>query len=204
MFRLLRLFFKLLLALVAVGLTFGILLLLNPDWQQAGVEKLLARDPVRKWQIESVDMGLTRLRATQVFVLEDPVGAEIANFEVQGPLWKSLVTRLIEIDSGAVTGLRLDLGRVRPGVLTSSDYNQFLDRVANDAAFWQERLGLVLQKLASAGWDVRLRDLELRGEVWMPGNRLIPVNWRVIEADSRAPGQIRLAPLEPETRENWL
>ncbi len=195
MLRLIRLFGKLLLALVAAGIAFAILLLLNSGWQLALVKELLARDPVRKWQIESVEVGLASLRASRVFVLEDGVGAEIASLEVRGPLWKSPLTRVIEIDSGTVTGLRLDLGAVRPGLLTSSDYNQFLDRVATDAAFWQERLGLVLQKLAAAGWNTRMRDVNLNGEVWMPGNRLIPVHWRIVEADSRAPGGIRLEPL---------
>lgn len=196
----LKFFGKIAVALIAVALTFLVIFLLTPGWQQSVVEEILDRDPARKWQVGSVAIGLTHVRAEEVFMLEGPVGVEMGGLHLKGPLWAGLLSGLFEINSGEVSDLYVDVSQLQVGDLTSQDWQGFLSRISGDLAFWEERVGLVLSKLAATGWHARIEDLEVSGQALMPGNRMVPVRFVILEADSREPGQVRLRELAERTR----
>lgn len=183
--RVLKFLAKLFVALLAVLLTFVILFFLFPPWQKAAVDELLSHDPDRRWQVGSVGLGPARIEAGDIFVLEGPVGLEIGRMNLEGPFWLSPISGVIEIESGRIQGLNLDASRLRVGDLTSEDWQSFLQRISSDASFWEERTGLVLGKLAATGWDVSMTEVLVEGSVLMPGNTVVPVTMRIIQADSR-------------------
>ncbi|MGA1204247.1 MAG: hypothetical protein ACO3ZW_00330 [Opitutales bacterium] len=193
--RIIKLILNLVLALIAVGLTLVILFFTTPSWQKSVAEQVLARDFARKWQLESVNLQPLGLELEKVYVLDGPIGAEVKFIQMSGPLWKLPFTGVLEVESGSVMGLDIDVSQVGVGDLTSLDYQAFLFRVAGDTDFWQERVALVLSKLSAQGVDVSLRDTKISGTILMPGNKRIPVHWLIVEADSRAPRLIRVQPL---------
>lgn len=190
--RVIKLLINVVLAILAVVLTLGVLFFLNPSWQKVVVENMLSKDPVRQWQIESVRIHPGKVEALELFVLEGSAGAGIRILELNGPFWKIPFTGVVEVETGRISGLQADLSRMRVGDLTSEDYQAFLSRVSGDEDFWRERLGLVLGKLSATGLRLRLRDVEVSGELIMPGGQVIPVDWLILEADSDAPRLIRL------------
>ena len=189
---------KLFIAILAVALTFVILFFLVPSWQKAAVEEALSHDQARRWQIGTVGLGPLRVEASDIFVLEGPVGIEVESLHVEGPFWLSPVSGVIEIESGRIRGFNLDASRLRVGDLTSEDWQTFLKRISTDASFWEERTGLVLQKLAATGWDVAMTEVLLEGSVLMPGNTVVPVTMKIIQADSRSRALPRIKLLSPE------
>jgi hypothetical protein len=193
--RLIKLILNLFLAALAVALTLVVVFLLTPVWQKAVLEETLGKDPARRWQVGEVLIRPAHVEVEGLYILEGNMGAEIRVVEMSGPFWKAPFTRLLEIESGRVTGIEADLSAVRVGDLTSEDYQSFLGRVTDDRDFWKERIGLVLSKFAASGLDVQLRDVELSGRIVMPGGHVIPVRWRILEADSAAPRMIRIEPL---------
>jgi hypothetical protein len=193
--RLIKLLLNLLLALLAVGITFGILVYLKPGWQKALLEEALKRDTARQWQVGEVRLGPRNVYARDVFVLDGPSGIEVGQLSLSGPFWRAPLTGVISVTGGAISGLLVDVSQVAVGDLTASDWQDFLRDLEDDLDFWEERIGLVLHKVAASNWDVVLRDVELRGQILMPGNRLIPVSWRIIEADSRSPDAVQIEPL---------
>lgn len=190
--RTFKFLFNFLLALMAVAITFAVLLWLNPAWQKRAIEAALSADSARQWQIGELACGLERIQASDVFVLDGKAGIEVSAFSIHGPMWKMLLTRRIEVESGELAGLFIDVSQVRVGDVTSSDYQAFLQRVGSDADFWRERTGLVLSKLAAAGWHSHLRNVDVEGQVLMPGGNLVPLNLKIIEADSRELSGIQL------------
>ena len=200
MMRLIKFLMKLVLAFLAVGLTFLIIFLFLPSWQKAVLEKALALDEGRRWQVESVRLGPTGLEVDSLFMLDGPVGAEVGLARLEGPLWKIPLLGMLEVDHGEVTGFFVDLSTVRVGDLTSEDWQSFLEKVSGDVEFWQERLGLILQKISANGYEVSLKQLEIRGNVLMPGERMIPVSMLVIEADSRQASKVKIRPLPTPPR----
>jgi hypothetical protein len=198
--RVLKFLAKLLIALLAVVVTFAILFFLMPGWQKAAVEEVLSHDQARRWQIGTVGLGPVRVEASDVFVLEGPVGIEIGRIVADGPFWLSPFSGVIEIESGRIQGFNLDASRLRVGDLTSEDWQSFLKRISTDASFWEERTGLVLDKLAATGWEVSMTEVLLEGSVLMPGNTLVPVSMKIIQADSRgrALPRIKLLSAEPK------
>lgn len=199
--RIFKLCINFLMALIAVGITFAVLLWINPEWQRRLAEEVLSGDPVRQWQIGELALGMNGARIGGVFVLDGKAGVELTSAVVRGPLWKTPFTRRLEIESGEVSGLFIDVSQIRVGDLTSSDYQALLERVSGDATFWRERLGLVMSKMAAAGWQSNLRNVDVRGQVMMPGGRLIPLNLRIIEADSRQPPAIQVRLTEVAQRD---
>lgn len=192
--RVIKLFLNLVLASIAVGLTLLVVFLITPSWQKLFVEETLSRDTVRRWQVGSVNIHPTGVELENVYVLDGPVGAEIKYIQWEGPLWKMLLSQSLEIRSGSITGLDMDVSQIRVGDLTSDDYQAFLKRVSGDVDFWKERIGLVLSKLSAMGMDVRIENLRISGSVLMPGDKVVPVRWTVISADSRSPRLIRIEP----------
>jgi hypothetical protein len=192
--RLLKFLLNLIMALMAVGLTLLILFFLNPSWQKSVVENVLAQDSARQWQLGSVRVQPSGLEVEKIFVLDGSVGAEAQFLRLMGPFWKFPLDGVLEISSGEVAGLNVDLSRIRIGDPTSEDYQNFLGRVSGDQEFWEERVALVLSKFSAAGIKLRIRDLQLGGKVLMRGNKVVPVRWMILEADSHAPRMIRMKP----------
>jgi hypothetical protein len=192
--RVIKLFLNLVLASIAVGLTLLVVFLITPSWQKLFVEETLSRDSARRWQVGSVSIHPTGVELEDVYVLDGPVGAEIKYIQWEGPLWKILFSQELEIESGSITGLDMDVSKIRVGDLTSDDYQAFLKRVSGDVDFWKERIGLVLSKLSAMGMDVRIENLQISGSVLMPGEKVVPVRWMIINADSRSPRLIRIEP----------
>lgn len=193
--RLLKFFLNLVLALTAVAVTLLVVFFLNPEWQKAAVERALEEDTARRWQVESVKILPFSFEAAGLFVLEDPLGAEIRFAQVSGPFWKTPFTGVIEVEEGSISGLAIDLTGLEVGDLTSSDWRSFLDRIRSDKAFWEDRVGLVMSKFPSTGLDLRVRNLRVDGVVLLPGNEQVPVEWLIVEADSRDSSQVRLEAL---------
>ncbi|NDV62775.1 hypothetical protein G0Q06_09960 [Puniceicoccales bacterium CK1056] len=179
-----------------------ILFFFVPSWQKAAVEEVLSHDQARRWQIGTVGLGPVRVEASDIFVLEGPVGIEVASLQVDGPFWLSPASGVIEIESGHIKGFNLDASRLRVGDLTSEDWQTFLKRISTDASFWEERTGLVLQKLAATGWDVSMTEVLLEGSVLMPGNTVVPVSMKIIQADSRGRALPRIKLLSSEPRQS--
>ncbi len=192
--RLIKFIFNLILAAIAVALTLGILFLVNPSWQKAAVEEVLARDTARKWQVEKVDIQPTQVELEEVFMLEGEVGAEAELVLLNGPLWKAPFTGVVEIESGIIDGLEVDLSQVRVGDRTGADYQLFLRTLSENEEFWKGRIALVLGKFSATGFDLHLQNTRISGRVLMPGNKIVPVNWIIMEAHSNAPRMIRIEP----------
>jgi hypothetical protein len=192
--RVIKLFLNLVLASVAVGLTLLVVFFITPSWQKLFVEEALSQDTARRWQVGSVSISPTGVELEDVYVLDGPVGAEIKYIQWEGPLWKILLSQSLEIESGSITGLDMDVSKIRVGDLTSDDYQAFLKRVSGDVDFWKERIGLVLSKISAMGMDVRIENLQISGSVLMPGEKTVPVRWTVVTADSRSPRLIKIEP----------
>lgn len=188
--RIFKFLTRLLLAILAVGLTFGIIFFLTPSWQQSVVSDILQRDTERRWQVETINLSPMGVEAAGIFMLQNPIGAEISSLTLSGPIWKAPFTRRIEIGSGEVNGLLLDVNQVPVGDTTSSDWQSFLKRVSGDPAFWEERLGLVLAKVSALGWELSLENVVITGQVLMPGDRVIALKLLVVEADSELPENV--------------
>ena len=199
--RLLKFFLNLFLALIAVALSLVVVFFLTPPWQKSAVEELLARDSARKWQVGKVKILPAMMEAEEVFMLDGSVGAEVKYLHLEGDFWKLPFTRVIEVRSGTVAGLDLDVSQVAVGDPTSVDYQAFLRRVSSDEAFWKERIGVVLGKLAATGLRIQVADLDISGVVHMPGGKEVPVRWTILEADSSAPRLIRIQPQMKQSRE---
>lgn len=196
--KLFKFLLNLAMALVAVGLTLVILFFINPAWQKSVVDRILEEDTSRQWQVGAVHVRPTEVELEQVFVLDGSIGAEVKYARISGPLWKLPLAGVLEVDSGEISGLVLDLGNVKVGDPTAEDYQNLLKRVSGDPEFWQERVGLVLSKFAASGLRVNVRNLQVGGLVLMPGGKVIPVRWFIVEADSAAPRLIKVTP-NPET-----
>lgn len=192
--RLFKLFFNLILAGIAVALTLGILLFLNPSWQKAAVEEVLARDTARKWQVEKVAIHPAQIELEEVFMLEGEVGAEAKLIQVNGPLWKAPFTGLVEVESGLVDGLEVDLSQVRVADASAKDYQLFIRNLSGNEEFWKGRIALVLGKFSATGFDLHIRNTQLSGRVLMPGNKIVRVNWIIVDAHSDAPRMIQIKP----------
>jgi hypothetical protein len=196
--KLLKFLLNLTMALIAVCLTLGILFLLKPSWQKSALDELLKKDDTRSWRVETVRIQPASIEVENIFILDGDVGAEIKFARVAGPIWKFPLTGHLDIRSGELTGLNLDLSKVRVGDPTSEDYQTLLRRVSLDPDFWEERVGLVLSKLSAMGIKVRIKDMQLGGMVLMPGDKVVPVRWMIAEADSDAPRLIRVEPYAPQ------
>lgn len=196
--RLFKFVLNLILALVAVVLTLLILFSLNPSWQKAAVEEVMARDTERKWQVETVSIGAEQLLFEELFMLEGEVGAEVDLVQIKGPLWKAPFTGLLEIESGIVSGLEVDLSQVRIGDRSAADYQVFLQNLGTNEDFWKGRIQLVMGKFAASGFDLHIRNTEISGRFLMPGNKIVHVDWMIVDAHSDAPGLIKIKPLPQE------
>lgn len=192
MYGLLKFSGKILIALLAVGLTFAILLYLTPSWQKSLAMEFLSRDTERRWQVEDIRLGPNGLQMAGAFVLQDKLGAEIQFLEIKGPLWTAPFSRQVRVESGEVRGVLLDLSQVQLGDTTSTDWQSFVSRVSDDMAFWKERLGLLLRKAEAQGWRVDLEDVSISGEILMPGQRVVPLRLHVLTANSQAPDQVEV------------
>lgn len=190
--KLFKFLLNLAMALIAVGLTLLILFFINPSWQKSAVEKVLEEDTARQWQVGSVHVRPMQVEVEEAFVLDGPVGAEVKYARISGPLWKLPFTGALEVDSGEISGLVLDLGKIKVGDPTAEDYQDLLKRVSGDPEFWEERVGLILSKLSASGLRLHVRNLQIGGMVLMPGGKVIPVRWFIIEADSDAPRLIKV------------
>jgi hypothetical protein len=195
MVRIIKVLATVMLALMAVGITFVVLFFMLPSWQKAVVDNTLAADGERQWQLGSIQLSPSGITAGDVFVLDQGVGLEIGHLEFNGPFWKAPLQGRLEVNSGRIEGLFLDVSTVQVGDLTSSDWQGFVERVSGDEAFWKERLGLVLQKVSSTGLEAHLTDITFEGQALLPGETLIPIRWHIIEADSRDPASVELEPL---------
>lgn len=201
--RLFKFLARLLLALLAVALTFGIIFFLSPSWQQSVVSEILAKDAERSWQVEAIELSPLGVEASGVFMLQNAIGAEVSRMELSGPIWQVPFTRRVMLSSGEITGLFLDVSQVRVGDTTSSDWQSFLRRVSDDPDFWEERLGLVLHKVTALGWGLSMEDVVITGQVLMPGGRMIPLRLLIIEADSDQPEDVTVQTL-PASQGNEL
>ncbi len=199
--RLLKFLLNLLLALVAVALTFILIFFLTPAWQKRAVEEALARDTERTWQFDSVDIKPMRLQLEEVYMLDGDAGIGVQYVQLDGPLWKLPLLGEFEVESGSLIGLSIDVSKVDVGNTASRAYQDMLKRVSGDLDFWKERVALVLGKVSAAGVRVQLKNVQVEGHVIMPDNIVIPVRWVILEADSLAPRSIELAPF---TEENTL
>ena len=142
--RLLKFLVNVVLALVAVGLTLTVIFFITPSWQKRAVEEALARDTVRSWQLDSVNIKPQTAEVENLFVLDGDVGAGVRFAQIDGPLWKFALFGELDVRSGSIIGLSLDVSKVKIGDLSSRTYQDFLQRVSGDAEFWKERVGLVL------------------------------------------------------------
>jgi hypothetical protein len=193
--RLFKFLINLILALVAVGLTLIVLFFVTPSWQKSVVEEALSRDTARKWQVGKVNIQPAVVEVENVYVLDGQVGAGMKYIRFDAPLWKLALTGELDIESGSVIGLDLDVSKVKVGDLTSEDYQGFLKRVSSDLDFWKERVALVLSKFAASGVRIHLRNVQINGRVLMPGEKSIPLKWIIVDADSQMPRLIKLEPM---------
>lgn len=195
-----RFLVQLVLALCAVALTFVILFFLMPSWQKAVVERVLPEKAGEQWQVGRIALGPTEISAGDIFVLQDGAGLEIGELTLSGPFWKSPFAGVLEVTSGEVSGVFIDVSTISVGDLTSSDWRSFVERISGDTAFWEERIGLVLSKVAESGWNLSVTDVSIRGQALLPGERMVPLSLHLIEADSRDPQAVRIEPLaeDPE------
>ncbi len=195
--RLIKICLNLLLATIVAGLTLIIVFFMAPAWQKHLLEKALARDTGRQWQVGEVRIQPFSIDLAEVYVIDGKVGAGAQSIHASGPFWKLVLFGELEVESGSILGLDMDLSTIQVGDQTSEDYQDFLGRLNTDTQLWEERIGLLVNKAAAQGFAVDIRDTTINGTLLMPGERIIPVNWRIIEADSENPENIRVEPIEP-------
>lgn len=198
MIRLIRFIGTLVLALLAVAITFGVLIFFIPTWQMPVVERVLEADTERQWQVGTVSLTPGRIAAGEVFILDNGMGLEIKSLEIRGPFWKAPFQRVLQVDGGEIDGLFLDLSQLQIGDTTSRDWQSFLERMEEDPDFWNERFAHVLHKIGDTGLDAVIKDLDLKGQVLLPGQRMVPVRFSIVHADSRDPSSLELLPLGAE------
>lgn len=194
--RLLKFLLNLILALVAVCLTFLVVFFLTPSWQKRAVEEVFSWDSTRSWQLDAVQIKPHTVEVENLYLLDGDVGAEVKFAQLDGPLWKLPILGELDVQSGSVIGLSLDVSNVKIGDLRSRTYQDFLQRVSADAEFWKERVALVMSKLSAHGLRVQLHNVQINGHVIMPGQTVIPVRWVIVQADSQDLQSIELVPLE--------
>lgn len=187
---------NILLAVIAAFLTLVIVFFLTPPWQKWFLESVLEQDPGRQWQVGAVRIQPFSVDLSEVFVMDGNIGAGARHVHASGPFWKLPILGRLEVDNGTISGLDMDLSQLRVGDQTSEDYQAFLARLSSDSDLWEERIGLLVSKAAAQGIEVSLRDLVINGTLFMPGERIIPVNWKVVQADSDSLDQIEVEPSE--------
>jgi hypothetical protein len=192
--RILKLLLNLVMALIAVCFTLVVIFFITPSWQKSALEEVLKRDEARAWKVSEIRIQPNGLEAEDLFVLDGAVGAEVKFARMSGPVWKFPFTGLLDIRSGEITGLSLDLSKIPVGDSTGDDYRRILERVSTDPEFWEERVGLVLSKISATGIRIRIQDLQLGGKVLMPGDKVVPMRWIIKDADSNSPRLIRVEP----------
>lgn len=190
--KMIKLLVNLVLAGIAVGITFGVLFLMNGGWQKKAVEALMERDAGRDWQVESVSMGLNHVELGGLFMLDRQVGVEVGRLSVEGPLWRAPLDQVVKIRQGEVRGLFVDLSKWEAGEAGAEEWASLLERARTDPEVWEERLGRLLEESAGRGWEVRLENVWLEGEILLPGGALVPMNWKVVRADSGDPGAVEV------------
>ena len=195
--RLIKIFLNLLLAVIAAGLTLIIVFFMAPAWQKHLLVKTLARDAERQWQVGEVRIQPFSIDLAEVYVIQGDVGAGARHVHASGPFWKLVIFGELEVESGSILGLDMDLSQIQVGDQTSEDYQAFLARLTDDTQLWEERIGLLISKAAAQGVAVDIRDTTINGTLVMPGERIIPVNWRLVEASSDAPENIQVEPIDP-------
>jgi len=183
--RLIKFLFNLALALVAVAITFVVLFFMMPSWQKAAMERVFEEDPERKWLVESVRIQPSMIELGGLQVLEGSVGAEVQEVRLSGPVWMSPFTGVVKIDEGRIRGLLVDLQNLEVGDLSSESWRTFIEQIRDDRRFWIERTNLILSKLSASGVNFHVQNLQVDGQILLPGNEQIWVRWLIVEADSR-------------------
>jgi hypothetical protein len=195
--RAIGILFTLIGAFVAVLVTLVILFFLNTSWQRALIAEILESDTARQWDLGQFSLSPRHIELTDVYVLSDEFGLEMKRLQFEGISWAGLLKRSLEIESGAVEGLYLDLTKVQVGGRTSEDWQSFVRRLNEDPQLWKDRMSIGLSRIDARGWRLRLQDIQISGGVLLPGEQLIPVRIQVEEADSKFPEDILLT-LSPE------
>lgn len=190
--KMIKLLVNLVLAGIAVAITFGVLFLMNGGWQKKAVEALMERDAGRDWQVESVSVGLNHVEMGGLFVLDRRVGVEVGSLEVEGPFWRAPLEQVVQIRRGEIRGVFVDLSEWDAGEGQAEDWANFLERARTDPQVWEERLGGLLAGSAGRGWEVQLENVLVQGEVLLPGGALVPMHWKVVRADSGEPGAVEM------------
>lgn len=173
-------------AFVAVMVTLLVIFLYTPAWQRALVEAVLQSDRARGWQLGQIHLSPGRVELRDVYVLGDPFGAEVKQVRIEGAFWAGLWRRSLEIESGEVIGLYVDLTKLGVG-RHSEDWVAFVDRLGSDPELWRDRLTLLMSRVEAHGWHLKVEDMEIAGGVLLPGDRYVPIHLRVVEADSKEP-----------------
>ena len=201
MTRFIKILLNLLLASIVAGLTLIIVFFMAPAWQKHLLEKAMARDTGRQWQVGKVSIQPFSIDLGDVYVIDGSVGAGARHIHASGPFWKMVLFGELEVENGSVLGLDMDLSKIQVGDQTSEDYQAFLGRLTTDTQLWEERIGLLISKASAEGFSVDIKDTTINGTLLMPGERIVPVNWRVVEADSDNLENIRVEPIEPAGQE---
>lgn len=175
-------------ACVAVLVTLLIIFLYTPAWQRALVETVLKSDGARAWQLGQIQLSPGHIELSEVFILGDQFGAEVKQVRIDGAFWAGLWRRSVEIESGEVAGLYLDLSKLGVG-RHSEDWAAFVERLGSDPELWRERLTLLMSRIEAHGWHLKMEEIDIAGGVLLPGGRYVPINLRVLEADSRTPAE---------------
>lgn len=193
--KLVRMLLTLFGAMVAVLVTLLILFLYTPSWQRGLLESVLQSDRARAWQLGQIHLSPWRAEVSDLFILGDQFGAEVKQVRVEGALWAELWRRSLNIETGEIQGLYLDLTKMNVG-RSSDDWMAFVDRLEKDPELWRDRLVLLMSRIEARGWHLRMEDIKINGGVLLPGERYVPIQIRILEADSTSPREavLQLAP----------
>lgn len=182
---LLKIFFNLLLAAVAVLLTLTVLFFFMPGWQQAAVDRALAEDPNGTWQVKGVHLQPTRMTADKVFYLGNGFGVELGPVELIPDPMDSIFSGVLQLRSGKIESLFIDLSQMDLSHLTAGEEGEGLfERAAQDPEFIESRVKLALARLRAQGIRVQIYNLLVEGSILFPDASYVPIIWHILNADN--------------------
>lgn len=168
MIRLLfRLFFNLLLAVIAAALTVLVIVYWIPDIQKALLEHYLEQDPRRSYQIEHFQVQHNGIDLNGVFVLDGSNGLQLDKMRLDGNVARSAFRNHIKVTGGQIDGLFIDLSHIRQGEMIDV-HNYLLSSSQDNREIWfGTQLQRALAVLPQNNWPYDIRDLNVEGSLLM-------------------------------------
>lgn len=201
--RILRFLFTLLFAVVGVVLTVGIVLQFNPGWQRDLIEASLEERTGMEWSMEEAYFSFpAEFRATELFALQGGEGIQAAQVTLHLDVGRSLSAGRRVIAEGEIRRLFLDLSSAPPDAIgfTSGQLAHGMPSRDETLQAVSDLTELALFRVEAAGLSLECNDLEVQGQVLLPGNRRLDFGVLIRHALTEDPASMRVEVTAAEFR----